>query len=220
MASRFRSLRFSKWRRSTNRRFRRFRRKLFTRMPMYRSRKINRSGTYFCVARKEYEFTPNVNEWSKFITVSLSDFPEYDRFRNQFASFQFRSVAVSVMPMSNNDTGHPCGPYVIAPWHNDFASESEVKKMDYNRCLALDMAKEYRRDRTAYRRFIPAIVDTSKTGSLDLKRVVFKPIICYYSGAEALKHNCCVLCFPSNTHDQKYVIRITSVVRFIGQCLP
>lgn len=220
MVARVRSLRFSKWRKSANRRFRRFRRRFFNRLPLYRSRKVNRSGTYLCLARRDIEFTPSVNEWSKFITVSLSDFTEYSKFRDQFASYQFRYVAVTVMPMSNNDTAHPCGPYVMAPWHNDFATENEVKKMDYNRCLALDMAKEYRRDRTAYRRFTPAIVDTSKTGALDLKRIIFRPVICYYSGSEALKHNCAILCFPSNTHDQRYVIRITSLVRFIGQCLP
>lgn len=193
------------------RRIRRFFRKPFRR---------NHTGYYIANAAVEETFTPNVENYSRIIKVYLSKFPELQKLRTQWSHFRFLSCSITVTPMSLNTTDHPCGTYLIVPYHGNYAGVDEAK-MDRNKLLAFDMVREYGATQRGHRRFVPSVVQEFNIGSFKANRILYRPTLETQAvGSEVLNHNVGILCFPNNTHDMRYTIKLEAKVLFTGQIFP
>ncbi|UUG66204.1 capsid protein [Calfel virus LSF31_cyc420] len=182
----------------------------------------NRSGYFIAKSAIEEEYTPCVTDYSKYITVSLSKFPEFMSMKQQFSHFKFLFASVRITPLSGNNTDHPCGTYLLVPFHGDLPG-MPLNKMDRAKILQLDMVKEYRCTSSAYRRFVPAIIENiNVSGQKDpVKRLLYRPTLeCRHNESPGIEHNAAILCFPPNTHDMRYNIKIECKVLFTGQVFP
>lgn len=176
---------------------------------------------YMCLARKDWSFTPSVNGWSNLIQVCIDDFPELSYHYKNFLSYQFLSCTLTVYPLSLNDTAHPCEPYIVAPWHfNIFPPNTNLDKLDREHILALNGAKEYRATRGSCRHFVPSIITTCNVDKHELHQLRYRPEIFQYQGSSSIPHTCGIICFPSNTHDVRYELRLSVKVLFKKQIWP
>ncbi|UDN67407.1 capsid protein [robinz virus RP_259] len=160
------------------------------------------------------------------LAPSINDFPEYNELAKSFQNYKMLNCAISIVPlMTQTELDNPCEPYNVAPWKRHI---SATLLTDAN-MLTIDKNKQYRCNRSCYRKFKPAISVTAAvvdqgTGDANLSNSVIKyspQIEIVDDKSLKINHYCCVIQFPAVTANgvMQYKITTTCKTKFSGQKL-